>query len=142
MKTLHFNVKINAPKEKVWKTLWDDVTYRKWTSAFSEGSHAVSDWKEGSTVHFLDGKGAGMYSKIAKLVPNEFMSFSHQGEIKDGKEQPANSEWSGSHENYTLKEVNDSTELLVDLDSVGEFEQYFTEVFPKALANVKNLAEN
>ena len=42
MEKLHFSVNINASKEKVWQTLWDDTTYRKWTSAFSETSYAVS----------------------------------------------------------------------------------------------------
>ena len=32
---------INAPKEKVWKVLWDDSSYRKWTSVFMEGSYVV-----------------------------------------------------------------------------------------------------
>ncbi|HLP11930.1 MAG TPA: SRPBCC domain-containing protein [Flavobacteriales bacterium] len=142
MNTLHFTVKINAPREKVWKILWDDATYLKWTSAFSEGSHAKSDWKEGSKVYFLDGKGRGMYSTIAKMTPNEHMSFSHQGDIKDGKEEPANSEWAGSKENYTLTEMSGGgTELKVDVDALAEFEKYFLETFPKALANVKELSE-
>lgn len=37
MKTLNFLIKIKASKEKVWNVLWDDETYRKWTSTFSEG---------------------------------------------------------------------------------------------------------
>jgi hypothetical protein len=39
------------------ESMWDDSTYRQWTSAFSEGSHAVSDWKEGSKVLFLSPEG-------------------------------------------------------------------------------------
>src|SRR6188508_3009161 len=88
MKKANFTVKINAPKEKVWEVLWNDKTYREWTSVFSEGSYAVSDWKEGSKVQFLGPEGGGMFSKIAKLVPNEYMSFEHLGELKDGQEQP------------------------------------------------------
>ena len=37
MPALHFTVNINAPKEKVWETLWDDATYRQWTAAFHPG---------------------------------------------------------------------------------------------------------
>ena len=61
-----FKVSINAPREKVWEVLWNDATYPAWTSAFSEGSHAVTDWKKGSKILFLDGKGSGMVSTIAE----------------------------------------------------------------------------
>ena len=58
MKKLNFTTKIDAPKEKVWNTLWNDATYRAWTSAFAEGSFAETDnWKEGSKVLFLDPNG-------------------------------------------------------------------------------------
>ena len=53
MKKLQFSIEINAPKEKVWDTLWQDENYRKWTSVFIEGSFAESDWKEGGKIHFL-----------------------------------------------------------------------------------------
>ncbi|MGQ0827138.1 MAG: hypothetical protein ACT4ON_01960 [Bacteroidota bacterium] len=43
MEKLQFTIDIKASREKVWKTLWEDTSYRKWTSAFSEGSYAVSD---------------------------------------------------------------------------------------------------
>ncbi len=82
MQKINFSTSINASKEKVWKTLWDDSSYRKWTSVFSESSHAVTDWKEGSKVLFLDGKGSGMVSKIEINRPNEHMSFKYMGEVK------------------------------------------------------------
>jgi hypothetical protein len=87
MEKLHYDIAINATPEKVWKVLWTDKTYREWTSAFSEGSHAETDWKEGSKVLFLDGNGQGMVSKIAVNRPNEFMSFEHLGEVHEGKER-------------------------------------------------------
>lgn len=48
MTTLEFKIEINAPKEKVWDILWNDATYKQWTSVFCEGNYVVSDWKEGS----------------------------------------------------------------------------------------------
>lgn len=63
MEKLHFSTNINAPREKVWDTLWNDNSYRKWTSAFMEGSYAETDnWKEGSKVLFLSPGGDGMGS--------------------------------------------------------------------------------
>lgn len=146
MQKLNFSTSINAPKEKVWKVLWDDATYRKWTSAFSEGSYAVTDhWKEGSEVKFLDLKGCGMISKVAANKPNEFMSFEHLGEIKDGVED-TNSEkvkqWAGAKENYTLKETDGVTTLAIEMDMADEYKDMFMEMWPKALEQVKTLAEN
>lgn len=145
MEKLNYSISINAPKEKVWKTLWDDTTYRKWTSAFMEGSYAETDnWKEGTEVKFLDPKGSGMVSKVAANKPNEYMSFQHLGEIKDGVEDRSSDkvkEWAGATENYTLKETDGVTELAVDMDISEEYKDMFTEMWPRALDKVKSLSE-
>ena len=140
MEKLKFSVSINAPKEKVWSTLWDDNTYRQWTAAFMEGSYAESDWNEGSSILFLSRGGDGMFAVIEKKIPNEQMSFKHMGEIKNGVQEPK--EWAGATENYYLSESNGITELKVEMDtSGGEMENYFKETFPKALDKVKQIAE-
>ena len=144
MKTLTFNTSINASPEKVWKTLWEDETYRKWTSAFSEGSYALSTWKEGARVFFLAPSGDGMFSEIAKLVPNEYMAFRHLGEMKGGKEQPETEitkQWSGCMETYTLKANGHATDLTVTVEIVEDHADYFNGAFPKALALLKEIAE-
>lgn len=142
-KKMSFSINIHASKNKVWNVLWNDDTYRKWTSAFMEGSCAESDWNEGSSILFTDGKGSGMYSVIDKKVPGEFMSFRHIGELKDGVKQPVDETkgWSGSTENYTLKEADCATELVVEMDMVPEMADYFNKTFPVALENVKQLSE-
>ncbi len=141
MKKLHFSIDIKAPREKVWKVLREDATFRDWTSVFAEGSYAVSDWKEGSKIQFLDPKNnSGMSSVIEKKTPNEFMSFKHLAEIKNGKEQPLK-EWSGALENYTLKEHEGATTLIVDLDAPEEYKDMSEDTFPKALQRVKELSE-
>ncbi|MBP0902526.1 SRPBCC domain-containing protein [Mariniflexile gromovii] len=142
---LNFKITIQAPKETVWSVLWNDVTYREWTKVFSEDSHAVSNWQEGSSVMFLDGNGSGMFSKIYKSIPNSFMGFEHLGIVKDHIKQPIDEKtkaWSGAKEDYTLTEKNGMTHLEVSLDSDKEFESYFKNTFPKALEIVKNLSEN
>lgn len=144
MEKLVFSTSINASPEKVWNILWTDATYRKWTAAFMEGSYAVTDWKEGSKVLFLDGKGMGMVSRIAVNRPNEYMSIEHLGEVKDGVEDTTSDRvkaWAGAHENYTLKKINDQTELTIDMDITEEYKEMFAQIWPKALANVKQLSE-
>jgi hypothetical protein len=144
MRKLEFDINIEAPKQKVWDILWNDATYRQWTSVFAEGSHAVSDWKEGDRVLFLSGSGEGMYSRIEKKVPGEAMWFKHLGVLKDGKEQPMDEEtkkWSGAMEKYNLNEKEGVTGLHVELDAAEEHQEYFSKAFPKALDNVKTLSE-
>ncbi len=145
MNNLEFNITINASAKNIWQVLWYDATYRKWTSVFHEGSYAVSDWKEGSKVHFLTPEGNGMFSIISECKENELMAFTHLGEIKNFEEQPADDKtesWAGAKETYSLKEENGSTVLNVFLNSTGDFEEYFRKVFPSALVAVKELAEN
>lgn len=144
MEKIRFTTIINAPREKVWSVLWTDETYRAWTSAFSEGSCAVTDWKKGSKVLFMDGKGSGMVSRIYDLVPNEYMSFQHLGEVKDGVEDTTSErvqQWAGGRENYTLNTVGSTTELITELDMPVEFKDYFMNTFPLALQKVKELSE-
>lgn len=146
MKKINFTSLINAPREKVWKVLWDLDTYQQWTSPFTEGSTVKTDnWKEGSKVLFLDGKGSGMVSEVLTNRPNEYMSFKHIGELKEGKEDttsPAVQVWSGATENYTLTEKDGKTELSVDMDTSGaEFEDFLTKTWPAAMEKIKQLSE-
>lgn len=140
MKTLKFNTHINAPREKVWKILWNDDTYRQWTAVFMPGSQATSDWQEGSSIQFTDGKGSGMYSVIETKQDNSKMVFKHLGEVSNGVEKPE-SDWAGSLERYTLTGDNGTTGLQVEVDVTADFEAYFNDKFPKAIEVIKQLAE-
>lgn len=139
MEKLRFKIMINAPKEKVWEVLWSESSYKKWTAIFSEGSHAESDWNEGSRIKFLNTTGDGMLSVIAKKSIDKQMTFTHLKEIKDGLEK--DSEWSGASESYLLDEKEGITELKAEMDSSLEYKSYFEGMFPKALEVIKRLAE-
>jgi hypothetical protein len=145
MQKIHFSKTINAPPEKVWNILWNDDSYKEWTSAFAEGSYAqTNNWAEGSKVLFLDSKGSGMVSTVAKNRPNEYMSFKHLGVVKDGVEDTESDSvksWAGAMENYTLAEDNGKTKLDVEMDSTDDFKDYFLKTWPVALDKVKELAE-
>ncbi len=139
-----FNTTINASRRKLWQVLWDEATYRQWTAVFDEGSHAVTDWQEGSKVLFLGADGGGMVSRIAVNQPYETMSFQHLGVVKDGVEDTDSEEtqqWAGATENYHLRAVDGQTELTVEMDISDEYRAMFENTWPKALEKIKALAE-
>ena len=144
MKNLTFEIEINAPADKVWNAMWEEENYKKWTAAFCEGSYAKSSWKQGERIHFLDPNGNGMFSEISTLVPNEKMYFTHLGNIKEFEEQPldeATKAWSGAQENYEIIKVGSLSKVLVTLDIVDEYANFFLESFPKGLNTIKEIAE-
>ncbi len=144
MKKLEFEITINAPREKVWGLLWADDSYQEWTSIFSEGSRAVTDWQTGSQVLFVNADNDGMLSMIAQNIPNEYMSIKHLGMVKNGVEDLEDEkakEWYGAMENYTLTDVNGNTHLKVDIDITEEYEDYFKDAWPKAMNKIKEMAE-
>ncbi len=126
MTRLNFSTTINAPKELVWRTMLEDETYRNWTSAFQEGSYAVTDWKPGSKALFLAPDGSGMVSRVAEHRPNEYLSLEHVGIVKNGVEDVASDEvkqWAGAHENYTLREHAGNVTLSVEMDTAEDHQE-------------------
>ena len=72
------------------------------------------------------------------------MSIKHLGTLKNGVEDmdsPETKEWAGALENYTLKNADGKTELVVDMDTTEQYKDYFIKTWPRALDKVKELAE-
>jgi uncharacterized protein YndB with AHSA1/START domain len=144
MTRLTFSTTIQAPRDVVWRTMLEDETYRAWTSAFHEGSYAVTDWQPGSKALFLGPDGSGMVSRVAEHRPNEFLSLEHVGIVKEGVEDTESEEvrkWAGARESYTLTEERGTVTLRVDMDATEEHKTFFEEVWPRALAKLKDLSE-
>lgn len=147
MEKMQFKTTLNAPREKVWDALWGETTYQQWTAPFAEGSKAVTDWKKGSKVLFLDANNDGMVSVIEESIPNEYMSIRHIGHVKNGVEDTESKEvenWKNAYENYTLKDAEGKTELIIDMTSANmpqEYLDYFNKTWPKALDKLKEIAE-
>lgn len=141
MTTKEFKIQINAARNIVWHVLWNDDTYRQWTSVFHEGSHAVSDWEQGSEIKFLGPNGDGMYAVIDTKDEPSKMYFKHLGEVKNKEKQPESS-WAGAMEKYTLFEKDNVTELVTGIDLSEEWMEYFENTFPKALQKIKEIAES
>jgi len=148
MQKLKFSIEINATKEKVWNTMLEDKTYRIWTEAFSKGSHFIGDWSKGSKILFLgpneNGEMGGMVSRIKENKLYEYISIEHLGVVENGKEDTTSDavkQWAGSLENYTFKNKDGKTELLVDMDINDEYKEMFEGMWPNALQKLKEISE-
>ncbi len=150
MNTQIFTIHINGPKDKVWKIMLEDKTYREWTSAFHEGSYFKGNWEKGSAIQFLaedDGKLSGMASKIVENIPYKYISIEHVGEVIDSVVDTSSEnakQWIGAHENYTFQEKDGVTTLTIELEGKGinqEMDEMFKEMWPKALQKLKEISE-
>ena len=142
MKEIQFSIEINASKERVWATLWEDITFRDWASIIDEGTYMKGVMKEGNGVQFISSvSGYGVTSLVEKLNPNEFVLFRHDADTKESGKQEREKEWTGGTESYSLTENNGVTALVVKTDVPQEQEETFHIRFPRALERIKTLAE-
>jgi uncharacterized protein YndB with AHSA1/START domain len=148
MDTLHFEIFINAPVEKVYQTMIGENTYKEWTSEFNPSSNFRGSWDKGANIEFTgvdeDGSTGGMFSRIRENIPNIFISIEHLGMIHNNEKVTSgegDNSWAGAHENYSFKSENGGTRLMIDVDTVREYKSFFEEVWPKALNRIKALCE-
>lgn len=143
VKELEFTIEINATKEKVWSTLWDDHTFREWANNIDEGTYMKGEMKEGNVVEFISSvNGYGVSSLIEKMIPNTYVFFKHYADTQDSGQKEREKEWSGLTESYSLTEINGITILVAKTDVPENLVEMFTTSIPKALSRIKTLAEN
>ena len=144
MNRFHYSITISAPRATVWSVLFDDETYRQWTSVFAQGSHFEGAWNESSKIRFLTPEKDGMVAVIAENRRHEYLSIKHLGHVVKGVDDTESDEvkkWTPAYENYTLTEVDEGTELSVDIDIPSTYQSQFEGVWHKALKAVKELSE-
>jgi hypothetical protein len=151
MKKLQFKKEINATAQKVYETMLglnNKSTYEYWTAEFNPTSTYEGNWEKGSKILFVgvdeNGKKGGMVSEIEEHKPASFVSIRHYGfldgdiEITKGEQVE---KWSGGHETYTYQENNGITTVIVEMDTIEEYLEYFNNTYPKALDKLKNICE-
>lgn len=138
---MQFSVEIQATKEKVWDTLWQDETLREWAGIIDPGTHMVGELKEGNEVQFISGNGYGVTTLVEKLIAGKLLLLRHRADTQDSGKQERKKEWTGGKESYSLTEKDRSTTLTATFDVPPELEKYFEDSYPKALERVKTLAE-
>ena len=145
MKRIQFTTTINAPPAVVWHHITCLDSYKRWTSAFAEGSTFQGSWEKGSKIRFLAPSGDGMVSEIAESRRNEFISIRHVGFLANGVEDTSSDavrSWAPAYENYTLLPVPEGTRMVVDQDVASEWEEHMVQAWPKALDLLKSLCES
>jgi hypothetical protein len=144
MKTMKKSISIQASKEKVWDVLLNDKYTRIWYAEFSEGTHAETDWKEGSKVVFSDNTKSGLIGTIITNKANEMLSVEYHGVLENGKEEYGNAgaeAMKGFIETYRLSEKSGSTHLSIECDMGEDYFESMSASWEKALQKIKALAE-
>lgn len=149
MQTLHYEITIQAPRERVWATMLEQATYRAWTKPFSDSSRYEGSWDEGSRIVFLSdtgqGTAGGMVSRIKANQVHELVTIEHLGMVMDGVEDTTSDDvrqWAPCYETYRFATVaGGATHLSVDVDASPDWAAMFDEAWPKSLARLKQLAE-
>ncbi|MGO4783774.1 SRPBCC domain-containing protein [Cryobacterium sp. W22_MBD10_FK3] len=148
METQHFSIQVKAPAAIVWETMFDDSTYRQWTSVFNPNSYFEGSWLPGSEIRFLgsnaDGGMNGMYGVITENRPYEFVLIEYQGQILNDVDDTTSREARqliGAREAYSFTETDGTTTVTIDVDTADTYAELFGELWPKGLAKLKELAE-
>ena len=145
VKTLHYEIEIAAPVERVWSTMLSDAGYRHWTSPFMTGSYFEGSWAEGARMRFLAPGGSGMVAEIAANRPREFLSIRHLGYVMNGVEDTTSegvTSWAPAYENYRFESVPGGTRVTIEQDVLAGFEAYMDAAWPRALAALAQICED
>jgi hypothetical protein len=85
-----------------------------------------------------------MVAEIAKSTPYSYLSIRHLGFVQ-GEHEDTNSDavkaWLPAYENYSFIDLGTATKFVVEVDAAESFEADFKEMWPKALAKLKDVAE-
>ena len=151
MVTYHFSILVEAPAAVVWQTMFDDSTYRQWTSVFNPDSYFEGAWLPGSEIRFLGSNPDGgmnglngMYGVITEHRPYEFVLIEYQGQIVNDVDDTTSREARqliGAREAYSFSETDGTTTVTIDVDTADTYAELFGELWPKGLAKLKELAE-
>lgn len=146
MKTIEFKTEIAANAKKVWDTMLNADTYRKWVEPGWPGSYYEGNWEEGRNMKFISPGQGGTMATITESRPHEYLLAKHIAVIqKDGsidRESELARGWIGTTEGYSFQEKNGRTVLKIELNTSPQWEKMFTDGWPKALDRLKEMCES
>ncbi len=149
MKKIYAEILIKAIPEVVWHAVTDPDLYKQWARMFTAGSFFEGSWNEGEAIRFLTinkrGEREGMLAEIAASQYPRHISIRLLGYVYNDVEDTSSDEirkWAPAYENYTLHaQENGHTLFSVEAEVTDDFYAMFTELWPKALEELKRVAE-
>jgi len=145
MKTLKYEIVIDAPSKVVWEKMLGPESYQQWAKAFSPNSQYRGEWKQGSYINFIDPNMGGTRALLESVIPYQKISAKHVAMLDKGENEDNESDfakkWIGTTEDYTLSETEGKTHLAVVTKTDEAFEKMFTDSWPQALQLLKEICE-
>lgn len=145
MKTLHYEIVIDATPQKLWETMLGKETYPKWVGVAWPGSSYHGEWKQGAQIRFTgDDSAGGTLAEITDLEPYSKVVAEHVAILlEDGSEDRTSDMakgWIGTTEAYTFTGEKGATKLDVEITTAPDWAPMFDDGWPKALDALKTLA--
>jgi hypothetical protein len=145
MKRLEFKAEIAANKKKVWNTMLNPESYKKWVDVAWPGSYFEGVWAKGEQIRFLCPGQGGTLAELKEQKPYETILAEQVAVINsDGsedRESKVAQGWIGTTERYTFNEINGKTKLTVEINTPPSWAEMFEDGWPKALARLKEMCE-
>lgn len=143
MKTLKYEVDLNASKELVWKTMLKPESYKKWIKGFSPNSQYSGEWKQGATIRFFDPDMGGTEAVLDIVDPYNRIPVRHTGLLSkelvvDNSNEFAD-KWIGTTEEYLYDESEGETKLTIIMEVDEAFEQMLSNGWRKLLDLLREL---
>ena len=146
MKRLEFKTEIAADKKKVWNTMLNSETYKKWVEVAWPGSYFEGVWAKGEKVRFLSPGQGGTLAELKEQKPYETILAEQVAVINPDGSEDRDSKvaqgWIGTTERYTFQEKNGKTNLVVEINTPAAWAEMFEDGWPKALERLKQMCEN
>ena len=136
--TVKTNIRINAPRSKVWQALTDPELIKQYLF----GTQAESDWEKGSTITYSgewQGKQYQDKGKIIEIVPEKLLHTTYLSSASGKEDSPENY----ANVIYGLAEEEGETIVSLSQDNVENEEQqkHLHENWNTVLQNLKQVLE-
>lgn len=145
MKNLFYSTRIKASIEKVWDTMLDFESYKKWAKAFSSESQYDGEWIQGTYIKFIDPNMGGTKAFIEEMKPLNRIHVKHVAIINKDCSEDTESDiaknWLGITETYRLKETSGVCQLDIEIHTHEDYVGMFNDGWPNAIRLLKDICE-
>ncbi|HEY0054582.1 MAG TPA: SRPBCC domain-containing protein [Pedobacter sp.] len=143
-KKIQKSITISSAKSAVWNVLLKDNYTRIWYAEFCEGTHAITDWEEGSKAIFMDNSKQGIVGKVIAHKYGELLTLEYDGVVSNGVEDYESNgaqAVKGSGEKYELTGKDGSLVLNIECDMADQYFEMMSLAWDNALEKIKILSE-